>query len=151
MSKRDASIEDNVLIEIRDTKTERLIETISDHNLVVNGGLNLLRDLLGGVRNAEPNFIALGENNTSPQPTNVTLGSEKYRAAITRRVQGSQSINFQLFVPQLSGNGFTYEEAGLFNVRNGVSTLFARIVFTPVVKSAAVTISLSWSVTLSAA
>lgn len=119
-------------------------------NLVVLAGRDLLVEMLGGTANAAPTHIALGTDNTAVVDGDTALGAEEYRDLITRRQAYSSRIQFQLFVDVGDGNGFTYEEAGIMNVRNGTSKLFARVTFDPIPKTSASTITVTWDITLTA-
>lgn len=141
----------NVAIEIRDAVSGALLQRQEAHNLVVDLGLNKTADLLGGSRNIEPTHISLGLGTNAPASTDTGLVTEAFRNVITKRVKGNKTIAFQLFVSQAQGNGFTYQEAGLLNRVNQTDTLYARVVFSPIIKTASVTITFTWNVALSAA
>lgn len=138
----------NVYIQVLDAKSKRLIKAIKGHNLVVLNGRNLTRDLLGGDFNRDPNIIAVGTDNTAVTDGDTALGTEVFRNLITARIQGSSKITYQLFISDTQANGNTLVEAGLINERNGADTLFARIVFAPIVKTGAVTVTITWEVNL---
>lgn len=138
--------------EIRDAKTGDLLETRVRKNLVVDSGLNLLRDMLGDDRNKAPNYFYLGTNATAAQASDtVSTITSPFTKVFTARVQGNKAITFQTFVTADEANGMTWKEAGLVNTYDGTDTLFARVAITPIVKTAAVTVTFSWSITLSAA
>lgn len=135
----------NVLIEVREEGC--LVREISKHNIVTNVGLNLLRDLLGGYSDREPTHVHLGTGVATPAATDTTLGTDVYEAILTRRIQEQYGINFQLYVNENQANGYTLKEAGLFNHRNGEENLFSRVAFDGIVKTSAVTVTISWKIT----
>ena len=147
---RTIQIGGNVLIEVRDGDTGPVIASQRRHNLVVNNGLDIIRDLLGGDLNEEPTDIAIGVDDTTVTPTDATLGNEVFRNQITRRLDGAQVITFQLFVSTSQANGNTLEEAGLIRVKNGADRMFARITYAPIVKTNSVSITYTWTVSLTA-
>ncbi len=140
----------NVLIEVREGDHGPVIATQQRHNLVVNNGLDIIRDLLGGDLNEEPTDIAVGTDNTVVTATDTTLAVEVFRNQITRRIDNNQSITFQLFISTTQANGNTLTEAGLIRVKNGADRLFARIVYAPIVKTVSVSVTITWTITLAA-
>jgi len=140
----------NVMIEVRDGDTGPVIARQEGHNLVVNEGLDIIRDMLGGDLNEEPTDIAVGTDNTAVVATDTTMGLEVFRNQITRRLDSAQQITFQLFISTTQANGNTLVEAGLFRVKNQVDRLFARIVYLPIVKTVSVSVTYTWQVTLAA-
>lgn len=139
----------NVTITSRDAKG-RYLTRRKVKNLVVAVGRNLVVEMLGGTNNAEPTHLALGEGEVAVTDADTALGSELYRDLITRRRSFSSRIQYQLFLDTTQGNGNDFTEAGLFNVRNGVSTMFARVVFIPVPKDSSSNLTVSWDIFLSA-
>ncbi len=119
-------------------------------NLVVAVGRNLVVEMLGGTNNAYPTHLALGTGTTAVADGDTALQAESYRDLITRRRNFSSRIQYQLFLDSTQGNGVTYTEAGLFNVRNAVSVMFARVTFVGVPKDASTNITVSWDIYLSA-
>ncbi len=154
MSTAQAIIRSNVEFTIRDVRSG-LERCVRSRNLVTTSGLQLIRDLIGGT-GLRPSHVGLGTDNTAPAATDTALGSEQYRAEVTRRDPSSNSIQFQLYVPTSEGNGHTYEEAALLQtgLQNGSpgdpATLLARTTFSPILKTASVEITALWSITLAA-
>lgn len=137
----------NVTIEARDADG-RLKFRRKAKNLVVLAGRDLLVEMLGGTENAAPTHMALGTGAVAVTDGDTALGTEVYRDLITRRRVLSSKIQFQLYLDQSEGNGSTYTEAAILNVRNGVSILFARVTFAGVAKDASSSLNLSWDITL---
>lgn len=140
-----------LVAEVHDAQTGELL-AIHDHkNLVVDEGLNLLRDMLGDDRNKAPNWFYLGTNPTAAAAGDVVATiSTPFTKAFTARVRGNKAISFQTYINAAEANGTTWTEAGLVNTFDGTSSLFARVAITPIVKTAAVTVTFTWSITLSA-
>ncbi len=73
----------NVRITVRSV-TGQVLDVREYHNLIVNVGLNMLRDVLAGdVSDGEIKYIALGSDNTPPAVTDTLLGTETFRKAVT--------------------------------------------------------------------
>lgn len=137
----------NVTVTRRDL-TGKIIEEIKIKNLLVATGRGLMVEQLGGTANAAPTHMAMGTSNTPVTDADTTLAAEYYRDLITRRRAFTSRIQYQLFLDTTQGNGVTYSEAGLFNVRNGSSIMFARVLFTGIPKDNSSTLTLSWDISL---
>ena len=73
----------NVRITVRDLDGN-IIEQIVKPNLIVNVGLNMVRDMLAGdVADGEIKYIALGTNAAAPAMGDTQLGTEIFRKVIT--------------------------------------------------------------------
>lgn len=152
MSGSKLRVKGRLVAEVRDALTGALLATHAQDNLVVDEGLNLLRDMLGDDRNKAPNYFYLGTNSTAAAPADtVSTITSPFTKAFTARVRGSKAISFQTYITAAEANGTTWTEAGLVNTYDGTSSLFARVAITPIVKTAAVTVTFTWSITLSAA
>ena len=135
----------NVLIEVHD-RAGRLLRRQRSKNLVVDTGLNLVRDLLagGGFR---PSHIAVGTSSGSTLPSATGLGNEVYRQAIDRRAVTDKSISLQVLIDTDDGNGFLLAEAGLFES----STLVARELITPAIsKTSSIQVTITHEIQISA-
>lgn len=137
----------NVTLTGRD-KRGRFIFRRKAKNLVTLTGRNLVVEMLGGTANAAPTHMALGTGSVAVTDADAALGTEAYRDLITRRRTFSSKIQFQLYLDQAEGNGTTYTEAALINVRNGVSVLFARITFSGISKDSSSSLTVSWDINL---
>ena len=128
-------------------------------NLVVNDGIDLVRDLIGGTGH-RPSHIGLGTGTTAVLATDTSIETEEFRGEITRRDDIVAGIQFQLFLGLNDGNGFTYSEAGLLETgfQNGdpgdPAILMARVVaptdFTAVAKNNSVELSITWDINITA-
>ena len=137
----------NVRLELTD-KHGTILKTRETKNLVVAVGRDLVIEMLGGTVHAEPTHLALGTSSVTQTDSDTSLGAEQGRYIITRRRSFTSRIQYQLFLDTTQGNGYTYTEAGLFNVRAGVSKLFARTTFEGVVKDSSTNLTVSWDITL---
>ena len=148
----EIAIRTNVLIKV-ETVTE--VSYIRAKNLVVNTGLNMVRDLLGG--NAlRPSHIGVGTGTTSPVAGDTAIQSEVFRGLITRRIPSPQSIRFQLFLGTGDANGNNLAEAGLLEtgIQNGSAgdpaLLVARVTYTAINKTSAQEVTYNWDIDLAA-
>ncbi|MGE5553291.1 MAG: hypothetical protein ACM3XZ_05130 [Betaproteobacteria bacterium] len=141
---------DNVTIEVREAATGRLLSRQTAHNLVTLAGRNLLRDALRGAGGPYIlTHIAVGEGTTAPAFGDIALQSECYRASVTKVVADNGKLTLHLYIPSTAANGFNLAEAGIFTSSVG-GTLFARVTFAPIAKSANISMALVWELTLSA-
>lgn len=136
------------LIENVHTGERRIIQ--QGHNLVVNAGLNLVRDLLIGGLGANPlSYIALGTSTTAASAGQTALVAEYYRAPITQTVSSAQAITYRLYLGSTVGNGSTITEMGLFNDPTA-GTMYARAVLgSSVAKTTSIAVTFEWDLTFS--
>lgn len=136
---------------IEDAKTGEVLRDEYHDNKVVDVGLNLMRDLLGGGAKP-PSHIAVGTDNTAPVAGDTILGTEVFRNLITRRVPSTAKITFQLFLATGDANGNTLVEAGLFNkAGTDAGTMLSRVTYAAITKTSAITATLTWDITIAEA
>lgn len=142
----------NVLIEVHDAVTGELLHEQTHHNLVVDAGLNLLRDWLDGDAPTPPSHLAVGTGSTAPAAAQTALVAEVHRLAITQKIGTvSKTQTFKTYLPSTAANGSTLAEAALLNAGSG-GTMFARTLITPtIVKTSAIQVTITWDVALAAA
>jgi hypothetical protein len=140
----------NVCVETVEARTGRVLARTWRHNLVVDAGLNLLRDRLAGNASAELTHGAVGTDGTAAAAANVALGAEVFRDQLSTKTLQSKALQIKFVVGSSAANGATLREAGLFNAEAG-GTLFARVTPEPVVKSADILVIYTWTVSLEAA
>ena len=120
-------------------------------NLVVDGGLNLLRDRIAGTSSDYVTHFAVGTGTTSVTGTQIALGSEVFRDAITSAITTtSKAVRFEYYLPASYANGNTLSEIGLFTASTGGTLVARALLATPIVKSALVTATFQWTISLSA-
>lgn len=153
-------LEPNVVLELHDAETKELVFRQKSRNLVVTTGVELVRDLLGGTGH-RPSHIELGTGVTAVAAADGatyggTVETPAYRDLITRREDLALAIEFQLFLAQNDGNGFTYTEAGILetgfqnSAAGDPAILFARTVFTGIAKTISVELTLTWTINIAA-
>lgn len=131
--------------------TGRRLWTRRGHNLVVEAGRNLIRDLLDGDAVNGITHFALGTSATPVLDTDVALGGEALRDVVTQRISSASVLTIKYFLSSTLLNGTTIREAGLFNAASG-PTMFARYLVDPViVKDNTIAVTFSWVITLASA
>ena len=149
-SKSGIKIRGVLTYEARDLEG-RLVQAGRSKNLVVNSGLNLIRDMVAGDFHKAPSHLWIGTNTTAAAATDTTATiTAPYKKIITARTRMDKSVSIQTFIGTSEGNGVTYNEAGMVTTFNGTDTLFARTVITPIVKTASISVTLTWVFTLGA-
>lgn len=147
------AVNPNVEIQVREGR--RLVRTIRAHNLVVNSGLDKLRDLIGypdpgfDPAGKTPAYMAIGTGATAAAATDTTLGTEVFRKLITARYPQTHGIEFLLDLQTSEANGNTLTEIGLFS-ESADGILWSRCVHTAITKTALVTVSYRWTWTFGA-
>lgn len=144
----------NVTIRVRRGDDGPVIREIRRHNLVVNAGLNKLRDLTGypgslsiayAPSNATPGYMAIGTGSTAAAAGQTALVTEVFRAAITRRVPDTAKLTFYYDLPTGSANGNTLREAGLFTEPTGsTGEQWARVTHSAIDKSDSISVQYQW-------
>lgn len=141
----------NILIEAHDVETGELIHSEEVHNLVVTAGRNLIRDLLSGTSTAELSHFGVGTSSTAVSASDTDLGAVigSGRDAITSFTSASGSLAVKYYLNSSTGNGSTLREAGIFNASSG-GDMFARAVYSAIVKTSSITVTFSWLISISA-
>ena len=139
------NIKCNVKAEIRN-RQGALLEVRKATNLVVNTGLQLVRDLLGGT-GYRPNQMQAGDGTSATTATMTELENSVVTKDIDRRSQSTYSVEFQTLLETGDGNGYTLSEIGTFQG----STMLARAIISPSIsKTSAIQVTLSHIFTISA-
>lgn len=140
----------NVLIAVHDAATGAELSRQVQHNLVVNAGLNLIRDLLDGDAVAGITHFAVGTGAAAVAAGDTTLSTEVFRAAVTSRTSNAQQLVVSYYLASGSANGNTLTNAGLFNSASS-GTMFARVKFaSSVVKTSSIAVTFTWTINLGA-
>jgi hypothetical protein len=142
-------VTENVLTEVRDALTDRLLRSIASSNLVVDAGLNQLRDLLDATIGSITHF-AVGTSATAPANGQTALVAEVYRNTVTQRVKASASVTQRCFVASSAANGNTLREAALLNAPSA-GTMFSRVTHDDIVKTISITVTHAWTHTFARA
>jgi hypothetical protein len=124
-------------------KDERLIE-----NLIVDTGLNFICDRMKDDETAMTH-MALGSGSTAAAAGDTTLGSQlgSREALDSSTVTNNQIVYVSSFEAGDATGAVT--EAGIFNAASG-GTMLCRTVFSVVNKAADDTLTVNWTITLTA-
>jgi len=141
----------NVTVQVRDAVTGELLHQQEHHNLVVDAGLNLLRDFLDGDAVTGITHFGYGTGTTAPTAAETALVAQTARDVLTGKVGTvSKTWTATYYMSSSTGNGSTYGEAGLFTAASG-GTMFARVKLNPAIaKTASIAVTFSWSINLGA-
>jgi hypothetical protein len=137
----------NVTLEYTDG--DGIVHYQKAHNLVVDGGLTLARDLFiqaPGVTKIDT--IRYGTGTTAPAHDDTALEASVYSvllsvAPTTEDGSGYSSVTFVHYLGAEAGSLGSLTEVGLFSG----STMFARLVFFPILKSTSTIIKSTWVIT----
>lgn len=118
------------------------------NNLVVDTGLDYIASRMKDVTEDAMSYMAIGTGTTAAAAGDTTLGTELDRNALTSTTVTSNSIAYVASWGAGDGTG-AVTEAGIFNAASA-GTMLARTVFDVVNKAANDTLSITWTITLSA-
>ena len=134
----------NVFIIVGDQETgeEKVIET---HNMVVDAGRNLVRDLLRGTVGTPVYYIAFGSSSAAPSSGQTTLSNELVRYAFSIPADAiTGQLTFHYYMSSASGpNGSNICEVGLFTAASN-GTMYARATFSAVAKTTGIYLKITW-------
>lgn len=118
------------------------------NNLVVTSGLGYIASRMKDATATAMSYMAIGTGTTAAAAGDTTLGTELDRNALTSTTVTGNQIEYVTSWAAGDGTG-AITEAGIFNdVTAG--TMLARTVFDVVNKAANDTLSITWTITLSA-
>ena len=119
------------------------------NNLVVNQGLNFIRDMMTAVTTGSVTHSQPGTSNTAVNATDTALGGAiGSRLAIQTRYSGGNGvINLDTFYTAGDNNG-TWAEAAIFTASSGGSMIARRVLASTFVKSTSNTALLAWAITM---
>jgi hypothetical protein len=140
------SVRGRLRITARD-QAGRVVEERIVPNLVVLAGRNLVRDHL--ITGATPvlSHMAVGTGTTAANAADTTLEAEVHRDLITATNTSDGELELLLFLGSTVANGEDITEAGIFTSGFG-GTLFARTTFTAITKTASVSVTFTWTITI---
>ena len=121
-------------------------------NLVLNSGIEYVRDLLLGVRSDLINVVAVGDDDTPVGAGQVTLGNELFRKQITTEYDDGFKPVWETFFT--AGEAvFTWKELGLYAGADPAiaddGTLVARVTVDEA-KTAIITATVLWEFVITA-
>lgn len=132
------------------TKEDGTVETHYKDNIIVNVGFDFIAAAIGnsGARPACMGWIAVGTGAAAAAAGDTALGAEIARGAATyAHTNGTKVLTFQTTLAAGTGTG-AITEAGVLNSA-WLGTLFDRVVFAVINKSAADTLQVTFTFTMS--
>jgi hypothetical protein len=138
----------NVKIELYD-KHGHIKTIVNKSNLVVDTGLNILAERLGGSGQNPVSHMAIGTGDTSPVSGDATLETELARSAFGTNSATAETANYSASFDAGVGTGLI-AEAGIFNAASSGS-MFSRVTFTPIDKTATDSLVIYWAITFAEA
>jgi hypothetical protein len=130
-------------------KDGNIKEQREETNLVVNAGLNFICDRMEGTTEAVMSHMGLGSDNTAPAAGDTDLGSLLgSRETIDSTVVTANTIQYSCTFEAGDGTG-AVTEAGIFNAASA-GTMLCRTTFSVVNKDVDDTMTITWTITLTA-
>ena len=124
-------------------KDEKKVE-----NLIVDTGLDYIASRMNGTSESVMSHMAVGTGSTAAAASDTTLGTELDRNALTSTTVTSNAIAYVCSWSAGDGTG-SLTEAGLFNA-SSAGTMLCRTVFGTVTKAADDSMTITWTITVSA-
>lgn len=102
--------------------------------MIVNAGLNLIRDVLSGTAD-KPSHIAVGTGTTAAASGDTALETEVDRIPLTAQKQGGTgALEYVTTLDSTEANGNSLSEVGVLNASSG-GALLMRETHTPYTKT----------------
>jgi hypothetical protein len=137
----------NVRVDVLEACTGRLLSRRRRHNMVVDAGLDLVRDLVYG-DGVTLSHGAVGTDATAPAAGQTALGLEVFRDLIGQRTKQTAGLVIKFVLGSQQGNGNVLREAGLFNAAAG-GTMYARVTPEEIAKTDAILVIYTWTLSWS--
>ena len=117
-------------------------------NLIVTTGLAYIASRMKDTTATAMTHMAVGTGSTTAAAADTTLGTELDRNALTSTTVTSNAVAYSCSWAAGDGTG-SLTEAGLFNASSS-GTMLCRTVFGTVTKGAADSMSITWTISVSA-
>ena len=136
----------NVLVEVHDVRTGRLLHSERGSNKVVAAGLAGIALATAGTTSQSPSHLGAGTGTTA-----ITLGDTSLESEVGSRVLLGSTIgsgyvgSFKGMFGSSELNGNTLSNVGLFDAISGGNLLTAYILATTVVKTTSLSLTISWT------
>lgn len=124
-------------------KDEKKVE-----NLIVDAGLDYIASRMSGTSENVMSHMAVGTGSTAAAGADTALGTELDRNALTSTTVTDNSIAYVCSWSAGDGTG-SLTEAGIFNA-SSAGTMLCRTVFGTVTKGADDSMTITWTITVSA-
>lgn len=124
-------------------KDEKKVE-----NLIVDTGLDYIASRMSGTSENVMSHMAVGTGSTAAAAADTTLGTELDRNSLTSTTVTDNAIAYVCSWAAGDGTG-SLTEAGIFNAASA-GTMLCRTVFGTVTKAADDSMTITWTITVSA-
>lgn len=144
----------NVVIEVFDADTNKLIEEHFEKNQITTAGLGQMLSLISGKDTAFVRYCAVGDDNTAVSRAhtglqgNVLKRKEYTEAYVTNVSVNNYKCQIKTFFGRNDGNG-TWKEVGLFSGDNNTSMISRIVLGTALTKDDTKTCVVTWQHNLS--
>jgi len=119
----------NAVIESIDANSGKVVKSSRIHNLVVNGGLNMLRNFMAGDTPSNPKALSIGTDATAAENTDTELGAEVLRSAATISKPNDYQVRYVKVFSVGTGVSHEIKEVGVFDSTTVTgSTMLARLI-----------------------
>lgn len=115
-------------------------------NLVVQSGRELIASQLAEEDIGKPSHMAIGENDTEPVLSDLSLREEIARVALTSTERTDNTVVYEATFGPTIGTG-QIVEAGIFNAESE-GTMLNRAIFGVITKESADSLSIRWSISI---
>ena len=148
MIKKDTSkVTGMVNVVVRDETTGAIKQEFTVPNLVVDTGLDFIASRMKDATATAMSHMAVGTGTTAADAADTTLETELARVALSSTTVTDNSVAYVATYPAGTGTG-ALTEAGILNAASG-GTMLCRTVFAVINKSAADSMTVTWTVTIS--
>lgn len=147
MIKDNLKVQGRVSLELRD-KDGNIKETQEIRNLVVTDGLEYIASRMEGTTDSVMSHMALGSGSTAAAAGDSALETELGRVSLTNTAVSGAVVTYTASFGAGTATG-AVTEAGILNAASS-GTMLCRTVFSTVNKAADDTLSVTWTVTISA-
>lgn len=148
MIKKDTSkVTGMVNVVVRDETTGAIKQEFTVPNLVVDTGLDFIASRMKDATATVMSHMAVGTGTTAADAADTTLETELARSALASTTVTANSVAYVATYPAGTGTG-ALTEAGILNAASG-GTMLCRTVFAVINKSAADSMTVTWTVTIS--
>jgi len=129
-------------------KDGNVIHEQTTENLVVNDGLNFICSRMEGTSQDVMSHMAVGTNSTAVAAGDTTLGTELARVALASTTVSTNTIEYVASYSAGTGTG-ALVEAGIFNA-SSAGDMLCHVVFDVINKAAADSMTITWTIPLTA-
>jgi hypothetical protein len=129
-------------------KDGNVIHEQTTKNLVVSSGLDYIASRMKDATATAMTDMAVGTGTTAAAEGDTALGSESARVNLTSTTVTDNEVAYVASYSAGTGTG-ALTEAGIFNAASG-GTMLCRVVFDVINKGAADSMTITWTITLSA-